>query len=551
MSSPKTKKEVKYVFVTGGVASSLGKGILAASLGKILESRGLSVTLQKIDPYINIDSGTLNPYEHGECFVTEDGAETDLDLGHYERFLGKPTSRGSNFTAGRIYHNLIAQERRGDFLGKTIQVIPHVTNEIKKLIYQLGNQENCDIVITEIGGCVGDIESLPFLEAVRQIRLELGNTSTAFAHLTLVPYLKAVGELKTKPTQQSVKELLSLGIQPDVLVCRCTQELPKEIRQKIALHCNLSLDRVVEAKDTHIIYEVPLALRKEKLDEQILNQLQVSKPKKPDLKLWENFLNRLKNPRENIRIAIVGKYVQLKDAYRSIYESLVHAGAHTKSSVQILWISAEEINTANVEEKLHKAAGILVAPGFGERGLEGKMNAVQYAREQKIPFLGICLGMQCAVVEFARHALKLPQADSTEISPQTPDPVIDIMASQKELENRGGTMRLGAYPCKLQKKTKAFEAYQTSQISERHRHRYEFNTRYAKKFQEAGMKSTGLSPDGRLVEIVEIEDHPWFIGCQFHPEYKSTVEKPHPLFICFVQAAIRQEEIKSITYQQN
>ncbi len=534
---------VKYIFVTGGVTSSLGKGIIAASLGKLLQARGFRVTIQKFDPYINIDPGTLNPYEHGECYVTDDGAETDLDLGHYERFLNIPTSQDNNITTGRIYDNVIRKERAGEFLGKTVQVIPHITDEIKNNIYKLGETGNYDIVITEIGGCVGDIESLPFIEAVRQARLELGPTNVVSIHLTLIPYLKAAGELKTKPTQHSVKELLESGIQPDILVCRSEYHLNQEIRRKLALFCNVPVSGVIESIDAKTIYDVPILMRKEKLDERVLSKLKLKHKREPKIDAWKEYLGKLKNPTEEVRIGLIGKYVELKDSYKSIAESFVHAGAANDCKVRVKWISAEDLDPKNVEGQLEGLEGILVAPGFGERGIEGKIEAVRYAREQKIPFFGICLGLQCAVIEFARNVLKLKKANSTEMDPKTKHPVIDMMEEQKSVVNYGGTMRLGAYDCHLQKKTKAYNIYGQARISERHRHRFEFNNKYINEFEAAGFKVSGTNPETGLAEIMELEDHPWFIGSQFHPELKSTVANPHPLFVRFVKAALTQKSI--------
>ncbi|MEQ8414134.1 MAG: CTP synthase [Imperialibacter sp.] len=530
--------KAKYIFVTGGVTSSLGKGIISASLGKLLQARGFRVTIQKFDPYINIDPGTLNPYEHGECYVTDDGAETDLDLGHYERFLDIKTSQDNNVTTGRIYNNVITKERRGDFLGKTVQVVPHITDEIKNNFYKLGETGDYDIVITEIGGCVGDIESLPFIEAVRQARFELGINNFVSIHLTLIPYLKAAGEQKTKPTQHSVKQLLEAGIQPDILVCRTEHTLTSEIRKKLALFCNVASNCVIEAQDAETIYDVPLLMRKEKLDERVLTKLKLSHKKEPQIDQWKEFLGRLKNPTDEVRIALVGKYVQLKDAYKSIAEAFVHAGAHNECRVELSWINSEELDGDNVVRLLKDKHGILVAPGFGERGWEGKLQAVKYAREDKIPFFGICLGLQCAVIEFARNVLNIPKANSTEMDPKTKAPVIDMMEAQKKVTKMGGTMRLGAYACELKKGSKAFSAYGHSKIMERHRHRYEFNSKYLEQFEEAGFLATGINPDTKLVEIMELKDHPWFVGSQFHPELKSTVMNPHPLFVRFVKAAL-------------
>lgn len=534
--------KAKYIFVTGGVTSSLGKGIIAASLGKLLQARGFSVTIQKFDPYINVDPGTLNPYEHGECYVTDDGAETDLDLGHYERFLNIPTSQANNVTTGRIYYDVISRERAGDFLGKTVQVVPHITDEIKKNFYKLGETGKFDIVITEIGGCVGDIESLPFIEAVRQARPELGPNNFVSIHLTLVPYLKAAGELKTKPTQHSVKELLEAGIQPDILVCRSEHHLNADIRKKLALFCNVPINCVIEAQDAETIYDVPLLMRKERLDERVLSRLKLSHKKEPKIDLWKEYLGKLKNPTDSVDIGLIGKYVELKDAYKSIAESFIHAGAENECRVNVKWIHAEEINKDNVEKVLDDLDGILVAPGFGERGIEGKIEAVKYARENGVPFFGICLGMQCAVIEFARNVLKLKNASSTEMNPKTKHPVIDLMEDQKDVKNMGGTMRLGAYPCQISKGTKAYQTYGSTKIEERHRHRYEFNSAYLSQFEEKGMIPSGINPETNLVEIMELKDHPWFVGSQFHPELKSTVLNPHPLFVKFIKAALAQRK---------
>lgn len=529
----------KYVFVTGGVSSSLGKGIISASLAKLLQSRGYSVTIQKLDPYINVDPGTLNPYEHGECYVTEDGAETDLDLGHYERFINIHTTQMNNVTTGRIYQTVISKERHGDYLGKTVQVIPHITDEIKRRIKLIGSKNKLDVVITEIGGTVGDIESLPYIEAVRQLRWELGPGNSAFIHLTLVPFLAASGELKTKPTQHSVKELLQNGIQPDVVVLRTERELSDDIRRKVSLFCNVEIDAVVQSIDVKTIYEVPIMMQNEGLDRTILRKLNLAVNEEPKLEAWKNFVQKLKNPKTKVKIGLVGKYVELPDAYKSIVESFIHAGAANDCKVDLVSIQSETINAGNVEAKLLGLKGILVAPGFGHRGIEGKILAAQYAREQGIPFLGICLGMQCAVIEFARHVLNLADANSTEMERTTPHPVIDLMEEQKEITDLGSTMRLGAYPCSLRTDSKAFTAYQTNEIQERHRHRYEFNSRYTEQFAQHGMIATGINPDTNLVEIIEIVDHPWFVGVQFHPEYKSTVLRPHPLFVDFVAAAIK------------
>jgi CTP synthase len=527
----------KYIFVTGGVTSSLGKGIIAASLAKLLQARGFKVTIQKFDPYINIDPGTLNPYEHGECYVTDDGAEADLDLGHYERFLNVTTSQANNVTTGRIYNNVITKERRGEYLGKTVQVVPHITDEIKRNIFLLGETGEYDFIITEIGGSVGDIESLPFIEAVRQVRWDLGGNNALVIHLTLIPYLKAAKELKTKPTQHSVKELLAEGVQPDILVCRTEYPLPLELRKKLALFCNVHLNSVIEAMDADTIYDVPLLMKKEKLDERVLAKLKVASKAEPDLDQWKTFLGKLKNPVEEITIGLVGKYVSLPDAYKSIAEAFVHAGAQNDCKVNIEWISSEDINSETVESTIGPLHGILVAPGFGERGLEGKIQAIRYVRENKVPFFGICLGMQCSVVEFARNVLGL-EASSTELNPRTKNPVIDMMEEQKKITIKGGTMRLGSYTCKLKKGSKAHAAYGESVIHERHRHRYEFNNKYLEDMENAGLKAVGVNPDSGLVEIVELKDHPWFVGVQYHPELKSTVLNPHPLFVKFVEAAL-------------
>lgn len=531
----------KYIFVTGGVTSSLGKGIVAASLAQLLQARGFKVTIQKFDPYINIDPGTLNPYEHGECYVTDDGAETDLDLGHYERFLNVRTSQANNVTTGRIYNNVITKERKGEYLGKTVQVIPHITDEIKRNIFLLGESGEYDFIITEIGGCVGDIESLPFIEAVRQVKWDLGPHNCIVIHLTLIPYLNAAKELKTKPTQHSVKELLEAGIQPDILVCRTEMPLPVEIRKKLALFCNVHLNSVIEAMDAETIYDVPILMRKEKLDERVLSKLKVTSKEEPNLEQWKSFLGKLKNPVNEVTVGLVGKYVSLPDAYKSIAEAFVHAGAQNDCHVNVKWISSEEITKESVETVLKGLDGILVAPGFGERGLEGKIEAIRYVRENKIPFFGICLGMQCAVVEFSRHVLGL-EASSTELNPKTKNPVIDMMEEQKKVTMKGGTMRLGAYTCKLKKGSKAFAAYGESVIEERHRHRYEFNNKYLEQVEESGLKATGINPDSGLVEVVELKDHPWFVGVQYHPELKSTVLTPHPLFVKFVEAALENKK---------
>ncbi|MBX2970820.1 MAG: CTP synthase [Cyclobacteriaceae bacterium] len=532
----------KYIFVTGGVTSSLGKGIISASLGKLLQARGFKVTIQKFDPYINIDPGTLNPYEHGECYVTNDGAETDLDLGHYERFLNIPTSQANNVTTGRIYNNVITKERQGEYLGKTVQVIPHITDEIKRNLYLLGESGDYDFIITEIGGSVGDIESLPFIEAVRQVRWDLGPNNALVIHLTLIPYLKAAKELKTKPTQHSVKELLSYGVQPDILVCRTEMPLPPDIRKKLALFCNVHLNSVIEAIDADTIYDVPILMRKEKLDERVLAKLKVQSKSEPDLEQWKDFLGKLKNPIEEVTIGLVGKYVTLPDAYKSIVEAFVHAGAQNDCRVNLKWISSEEIQHESVESIIKGLHGVLVAPGFGERGMEGKIEAIKFVRENKIPFFGICLGMQCAVIEFARHVVGLDGASSTELNPKTKHPVIDLMEAQKKITAKGGTMRLGAYTCKLKKGSKAAHAYGETTIQERHRHRYEFNNAYLEQLEEAGLKPVGINPESNLVEVVELKDHPWFVGVQYHPELRSTVMNPHPLFVKFVEASVNYKK---------
>lgn len=531
----------KYIFVTGGVTSSLGKGIISASLGKLLQARGFKVTIQKFDPYINIDPGTLNPYEHGECYVTNDGAETDLDLGHYERFLNVPTSKANNITTGRIYNNVITKERQGEYLGKTVQVVPHITDEIKRNLFLLGESGQYDFVITEIGGSIGDIESLPFAEAVRQVKWELGSNNALVIHLTLIPYLRAAKELKTKPTQHSVKELLAEGIQPDILVCRTEHPLPMEIRKKLALFCNVQLNSVIEAIDAETIYDVPLLMRKEKLDERVLSKLKVHSKEEPDLEQWKDFLGKLKNPVEEVTIGLVGKYVSLPDAYKSIAEAFVHAGAQNDCRVNLKWISSEDINKDSVKSVLNGLDGVLVAPGFGERGMEGKIETIKYVRENKIPFFGICLGMQCAVIEFSRNVLGL-DASSTELNPKTKNPVIDLMEEQKKITAKGGTMRLGAYTCKIKKGSKAHHIYGESTIQERHRHRYEFNNKYLDAIEEAGLKAVGTNPESNLVEIVELKDHPWFVGVQFHPELRSTVMNPHPLFVKFVEASVEHKK---------
>ena len=537
-ASTGTAKATKYIFVTGGVASSLGKGIISASLAKLLQARGMKVTIQKLDPYINIDPGTLNPYEHGECFVTDDGAETDLDLGHYERFLDVPTSQANNITTGRIYQSVIDKERRGEYLGRTVQVIPHITDEIKRCVQILGEGDQFDFVITEIGGTVGDIESLPYVEAVRQMRWEHPK-DTLVVHLTLVPFLSAAGELKTKPTQHSVKQLLEFGVQPDVLVCRTEHQLSKSIRNKLARFCNVDENAVIQSIDADTIYDVPLLMQQERLDEVVLMKLGVDSRAAVNLDRWNQFLTRYKNPKQTVRIALVGKYVELKDSYKSIAEAFTHAGAAGHVEVDLKWVHSEQVHGENSADILGDVDGILVAPGFGSRGIDGKIEAIRYARENGVPFFGICLGMQCAVIEFARNVLGLDEAHSTEIKDYTPHPVIDMMEEQKNIADMGGTMRLGAYPCALAPGSHASAAYGKARIEERHRHRYEFNDQYREQFTEAGMIPTGTHPDSGLVEIVEIPDHPWFVGAQFHPEYKSTVVTPHPLFKAFLDAVVK------------
>lgn len=536
-------KETRYIFVTGGVVSSLGKGIISASLARLLKARGFSVTIQKLDPYINVDPGTLNPYEHGECYVTDDGAETDLDLGHYERFLNISTSQANNVTTGRIYQSVIDKERRGDYLGETVQVIPHITDEIKYRIRLLALNGEYDFIITEIGGTVGDIESLPYVEAVRQLRWELGSRAVVI-HLTLVPFLAASGELKTKPTQHSVKTLQELGVQPDVIVCRSEKVIGEQLRNKIALFCNVQPEAVVESIDLETIYEVPIKMLEQSLDTVVLRKLKINEFPNSDMSAWKNFLRKLKNPKHKIEITLVGKYVELKDAYISISESFIHAGTVNNCKVKINLVQSEFLNEENIEDSLKNASGILVAPGFGERGIEGKILAAKYARENKIPFFGICLGMQAAVIEFARNVLNLEDAHSREIDRRTLHPVIDIMESQKKISGKGGTMRLGLYPCKIKKDSLAYNIFKTEIINERHRHRYEFNNKYIEMFSMAGMIPTGINPNEDLVEIIEIPSHPWFIGVQFHPEYRSRVEAPHPLFISFVAAAMDYAGLK-------
>ena len=535
----------KYIFVTGGVTSSLGKGIVAASLAKLMQARGLRVTIQKFDPYINVDPGTLNPYEHGECFVTDDGAETDLDLGHYERFLNTPTSQANNVTTGRIYQTVINKEREGAYLGKTVQVVPHITDEIKRRMLQLGHGGLFDVVITEIGGTVGDIESLPFVEAVRQLQWELPEEDTLVVHLTLIPYLKAAKELKTKPTQHSVKMLSQEGVHPDIIVCRTERPLTPELRRKIALFCNVKMEAVIEAADAPTIYEVPLLMMREKLDVIAMKKLEITTTHEPELTKWKEFLDKLKYPKSKVTIGLIGKYIELQDAYKSILESFVHAGAMNECQVQIMNVHSEFITDDNVAEKLAGLDGLLVAPGFGHRGVEGKIVAVKYARENGLPFFGICLGMQMAVIEYARNVLGLKEAHSTEMNPDTPEAVIDLMEEQKKITAKGGTMRLGAYPCDLKENTLAQKIYGKSQISERHRHRWEFNNKYLEQFENAGMIASGKNPGTALVEIIELKNHPFFIGVQYHPELKSTVENPQPIFVHFVKAAKEYSDKKS------
>jgi len=527
----------KFIFVTGGVTSSLGKGIIAASLAKLLQARGLKVTIQKFDPYINVDPGTLNPYEHGECFVTDDGAETDLDLGHYERFLNTPTSQANNVTTGRIYQTVINKEREGAYLGKTVQVIPHITDEIKRRMLLLGASNKFDIIITELGGTVGDIESLPFVEAVRQLQWEMPEEDCMVVHLTLIPYLRAAKELKTKPTQHSVKLLSSEGVHPDVIVCRTEEPLSNELKKKIALFCNVKPEAVIEAIDASSIYEVPLKMLQEGLDVIVLKKLHINGYAAPELSKWRAFLDKLKYPKTKVTIGLIGKYIELQDAYKSILESFVHAGAMNECKVQVIDVHSETITADNVAEKLSKLDGLLVAPGFGNRGVEGKITAVKYARENNLPFFGICLGMQMAVIEFARNVLGFADAHSTEMEKNSTHPVIDLMEEQKQVTAKGGTMRLGSYPCSIQEGTLAHQIYGTTEISERHRHRWEFNNKYIRDFENAGMLPSGKNPETGLVEIVELPKHPFFIGVQYHPELKSTVENPQPIFVHFIKAA--------------
>ncbi|MDA9309435.1 CTP synthase [Flavobacteriaceae bacterium] len=534
----------KYIFVTGGVSSSLGKGIIAASLAKLLQARGYRVTIQKLDPYINVDPGTLNPYEHGECYVTDDGAETDLDLGHYERFLNVPTSQANNVTTGRIYQSVIQKERRGEFLGKTVQVIPHITNEIKERIQILGKSGDYDIVITEIGGTVGDIESLPYIESVRQLKWELGNQNCLVIHLTLIPYLSAAGELKTKPTQHSVKTLMESGIQADILVCRTEHHLSEELRHKLALFCNVHKDAVIESIDASTIYDVPNLMLEEGLDKVTLQKLGLKDTGRPPLTAWNEFVKRHKNPKAQVTIGLIGKYVELQDSYKSILESFIHAGAANEVKVKVASIHSEFLDASNVASQMKGLDAVLVAPGFGERGIEGKVEAVRYARENKLPFLGICLGMQMAVIEYSRNVLGLKGANSTEMNENTPFPVIDLMEAQKTITEKGGTMRLGAWACELMDDSIVKDVYSVSNIEERHRHRFEYNNGYRTQLEAAGLKTTGINPQTNLVEIIEIEDHPWFVGVQYHPEYKSTVANPHPLFVSLVGAALNYSNNK-------
>lgn len=529
----------KYIFVTGGVVSSLGKGITAASLGRLLKNRGLRVTIQKFDPYINVDPGTMSSYQHGEVFVTQDGAETDLDLGHYERFIDINLNSNSNVTTGKIYSSVITKERRGDYLGGTVQVIPHITNEIKERAFRAGREDDVDIVITEIGGTVGDIESLPFLEAIRQIKSDVGRNNVMYIHCTLIPYIAAAGELKTKPTQHSVKELRSLGIQPDVIVVRTEKPVSQEMKDKIALFCDIDPMAVIENRDADTLYEVPLMLKEQGLDDYVLKHLQIDCPQ-PDMTEWEQLIHKIKSLTKTTTIAIVGKYVALHDAYLSVAEALYHAGFANDADVQIKWVHAEEVTDENVQDLLGDVDGILVPGGFGDRGVEGKIVATRFARENKIPYLGICLGMQVAVIEFARHVVGLKNANSSEINPTTPHPVIDILPDQRGIENLGGTMRLGIYPCKVEGNTKAFDAYKEELVYERHRHRYEFNNDYREQLNNAGMIFSGTSPDGRLVEVIEVADHPWFVASQFHPEFASRPNRPQPLFREFVKASLQQ-----------
>ena len=535
----------KFIFVTGGVSSSLGKGIISASLAKLLQARGFSVTIQKFDPYINVDPGTLNPYEHGECYVTEDGAETDLDLGHYERFLNVKTSQANNVTTGKVYQTVIEKERKGDFLGKTVQVIPHITNEIKRRIRLLEKKGSFDVIITEIGGTVGDIESLPYIESVRQLRWELGKNNSLVIHLTLVPYLSAAKELKTKPTQHSVKTLMESGITADILVCRTEYEISDDIKNKLALFCNVEVDSVIQSIDASTIYEVPLLMKNEKLDQVVLRKLDLKISNGTNLEKWSSFVDRLKFPKNKIKIGLIGKYVELQDSYKSILESLIHAGSENETQVDVVSIHSEFIDEKQIKNEICKLDGVLVAPGFGSRGIEGKIEAIKCAREENIPFFGICLGMQMAVIEFSRNILGLKDANSTEMDENTPHPVIALMENQKNITNKGGTMRLGSWECKIESNSKVSEIYKSEIISERHRHRWELNDNYRDELNKKGLKSCGTNPETGLVEIIELSSNDWFIGVQFHPEYKSTVECPHPLFVSFVKACLNYKKSKN------
>ena len=539
-------KTAKYIFVTGGVTSSLGKGIVASSLGMLLQARGYSVTIQKLDPYLNVDPGTLNPYEHGECYVTEDGAETDLDLGHYERYLNSPTSQANSVTTGRIYQTVIEKERRGDYLGKTVQIVPHITNEIKRRIKLLGSSGKYDIIITEIGGTVGDIESLPYIESVRQMIWDLGENNTMVIHLTLIPYLAASGELKTKPTQHSVRLLMESGIRADVLVTRTEHTLPKEVKEKLALFCNVKKGHVIESKDADSIYEVPFLLHEQDFDEVVLNRLNLPTDQKPDLSAWENFLERHKNPKNSVEIALVGKYTALPDSYKSISEAFTHAGAQTETEVKIRWVYSGDLSTENIDSVLKGVDGVLIAPGFGDRGIDGKILAANYARRNKIPTFGICLGLQMMVIEFARNVLGLEDADTTEINNMTQHPVINLMEGQKNITHKGGTMRLGNWKCQIDKNSAVYKAYGEEMIEERHRHRYEFNNEYLEAFEKENFMAVGTNPDTALVEIMEYRKLPFYMGVQFHPEYKSTVANPHPLFVQFVGAVLMYKQNKKI-----
>ena len=535
----------KFIFVTGGVSSSLGKGIISASLAKLLQSRGFTVTIQKFDPYINVDPGTLNPYEHGECYVTDDGAETDLDLGHYERFLNVKTSQANNVTTGSVYQTVIQRERKGEFLGKTVQVIPHITNEIKRRIRLLEENGSFDVIITEIGGTVGDIESLPYIESVRQLRWELGKSNSLVIHLTLVPYLSAAKELKTKPTQHSVKTLMESGITADILVCRTEHEISDDIKNKLALFCNVEVDSVIQSIDASTIYEVPLLMKNEKLDQVVLRKLKLKSSNDSNLERWSDFVNRLKFPKNNVKIGLIGKYVELQDSYKSILESLIHAGSENETKVEVVSIHSEYIDEEQIKNEISKLDGILVAPGFGSRGVEGKIDAIKCAREENIPFFGICLGMQMAVIEFARNVIGLKEANSTEMIETTSEPVIALMENQKNIVNKGGTMRLGSWECKIEKNTKIHDIYNSETIFERHRHRWELNDDYIDDFKKKGLKLSGINPETGLVEIIELPSNDWFIGVQFHPEYKSTVESPHPLFVSFVKACLKYKNSKN------